>query len=68
MAAFAQIISVTMNYNSPPQNTFRADKLDLPVRDGTLGVPLCIGFEVAKVSNMAIVIGGRTVFFTKRID
>lgn len=49
-------------------NRLRANQLDVLVLDRALGVTLGISSDVAKVTNMAVLIGGSTVGLVVGVD
>ena len=68
MSTFSQIICTAMYHDSPSEHALWADKLDEVVGQGAFGVALFVGFEVAKVSDVALGVGGGTVLFAEGVD
>jgi len=57
-----------VNDNRAAEHALRADQLDELVGDGTLGVTLAIGLEVAKVANVTLAVARRAVGLGVRVD
>lgn len=68
VSALAQIISASVHDDRPAQHALGPDQLDLLVRDGALGVPLAVGFEVAEVADVAFAVGGGAVGLGEGVD
>ena len=47
MSAFTQIVRTAMHDNGAAEDALRTDKFDLLVGDGSFGVTLRVGLEVA---------------------
>ena len=57
-----------MHDDRPAEHALGPDKLDLLVRDGTLGVALAVRFEVSEVPDVAFAVGGGAVGFGEGVD
>lgn len=53
MSPPSQIIRSGMDDESAAENTLGADQFDEVIGDGALGIALAVGFEVAKISDVA---------------
>ena len=66
--ALAEVVSAGVDDDGAAEDALGADQLDELVRDGALGVALSIGLEVAKVTDVALAVGGSTVGLVVRVD
>lgn len=49
-------------------DALRADQLDQLICDRALAIPLAVGLEVSKITNMAVLVGGRSVGLAEGVD
>ena len=68
VAALAQIIRARVHNDGAADDALLPDELDVAVLNGTLGVALAVGFEVAQVAYVAGAVGGCAVVLLERVD
>ena len=68
VATLAQIIRARVHHNGAADDALLPDELDVAVLDGTLGVALAVGLEVAQVADVAGAVGRCTVVLLERVD
>lgn len=68
MSALAEIVGARVHDNGPAQNTLGSDQFDEVVGDRALGVALAVSLEVAEIADVAVVVGGRAMFFGVGVD
>jgi hypothetical protein len=66
--ALAKVVGAGVDDDSAAENALGTDQLDELVRDAALGVALSVGLEVAKVTDVALAVGGSTVGLVVRVD
>lgn len=68
MATLAKVISASVDNDGTAEDALGADQLDELVGDGTLGVALTIGLEVAQVTNVTLRVGWSAVGLAVWVD
>ena len=64
----AEIVGAGVDDNGAAEDALRADQLDELVRDRALGVALAVGFEVAQVADVALLVAGSSVGLVVGVD
>jgi hypothetical protein len=68
VAALAKIISAGVDDNGAADNALGSDELDELVGHRALSIALAIGLEVAKVTNVADLVGGSTMVLAMGVE
>lgn len=68
VATLSEVISASVDDDGASENTVGANQLDKAVLDAALGNTLGVGLDVSQVTDVADIVGGRTVRLAEGVE
>lgn len=68
MTTLAQVIGIGMDYHGTPDDAVGAEKCNLWVGNADFGGACASGFDVAKIAQMAVLVGGSAVLLALWVE